>query len=204
MTPLFVSRGSQRFRLPVWPSYVGSLHSGDAPWARAERTSMPLGPLHAACVQPAPKSRFVVFGLLMSKSKSTAETAAPDGNGCPLRFCFCRRRRSALARDLPRSGSKIGQLGLPDTPYAQALLPVPGRSRASALLRLRQNQKHGQQPALAPAFDLHTEKVQTTQNATWVQAERRRCGVGRAAWMPRERCQDMDVRSARAHGASPK
>jgi hypothetical protein len=25
---------------------------------------MPLGPLHAACVQPAPKSRFVVSGLL--------------------------------------------------------------------------------------------------------------------------------------------
>jgi hypothetical protein len=37
-----------------------------------------------------------------------------------------------------------------------------------------------------------------------VQAERRRCAVGRAAWMPRERRQDMDVRSARAHGASPK
>jgi hypothetical protein len=25
---------------------------------------MPLGPLHVACVQPAPKSRFVVSGLL--------------------------------------------------------------------------------------------------------------------------------------------
>ena len=54
----------------------------------------------------------------------------------------------------------------------------------------------------AVAFDLHTAAAQTPQNATWVQAERRRCGVGRAAWMPRERCQDMDVRSARAHGAS--
>jgi hypothetical protein len=30
---------------------------------------MPLGPLHAACVQPAPKSRFVVFAPLMSKNK---------------------------------------------------------------------------------------------------------------------------------------
>jgi hypothetical protein len=30
---------------------------------------MPLGPLRAACVQPAPKSRLVVFGPLMSKSK---------------------------------------------------------------------------------------------------------------------------------------
>jgi hypothetical protein len=52
------------------------------------------------------------------------------------------------------------------------------------------------------AFDLHTQKAQTTPIATWVQAERRRCGVGRAAWMRRERRQDMDVRSARAHGAS--
>jgi hypothetical protein len=52
-------------------------------------------------------------------------------------------------------------------------------------------------------LDLHTAAAQTPQNATWVQAERRRCGVGRAAWMPRERRQDMDVRSARAHGASP-
>ncbi|WP_193752121.1 hypothetical protein, partial [Pseudomonas abietaniphila] len=46
--------------------------------------------------------------------------------------------------------------------------------------------------AHAFAFDLHTENVQTPQNATWVQAERRRRTVGRAAWMPRERCQDMD------------
>jgi hypothetical protein len=46
--------------------------------------------------------------------------------------------------------------------------------------------------------------VQTTQIATWVQAERRWRAVGRAAWMPRERRKDMDVRSARAHGASPK
>ncbi len=53
------------------------------------------------------------------------------------------------------------------------------------------------------ALDLHTAAAQTPQNATWVQAERRRRGVGRAAWMPRERRQDMDVRSARAHGASP-
>ncbi|OCX19637.1 hypothetical protein [Pseudomonas graminis] len=44
--------------------------------------------------------------------------------------------------------------------------------------------------------------VQTPPIATLVQAERRRRGVGRAAWMPRERRQDMDVRSARAHGAS--
>jgi hypothetical protein len=30
---------------------------------------MPLGPLHAACVQPAPRSRFVVSGLLRTEIK---------------------------------------------------------------------------------------------------------------------------------------
>jgi hypothetical protein len=37
---------------------------------------MPLGPLHAACVQPAPKSRFVVSGLSRTKIKINI-----DGNG---------------------------------------------------------------------------------------------------------------------------
>jgi hypothetical protein len=56
------------------------------------------------------------------------------------------------------------------------------------------------------AFDLDVlaQKAQTPPIATWVQAERRSRGVGRAAWMRRERRQDMDVRSARAHGARPK
>ena len=53
------------------------------------------------------------------------------------------------------------------------------------------------------AFDLRTEEDQSPPIATLVQAERRFRGVGRAAWMRRERRQDMDVRSARAHGASP-
>ncbi len=51
-------------------------------------------------------------------------------------------------------------------------------------------------------LDLHTAAGQTPQSATWVQAKCRRRAVGRAAWMPRERRQDMDVRSARVHGAS--
>jgi len=52
-------------------------------------------------------------------------------------------------------------------------------------------------------LDLHTQEVQTPPIATWVQAERWFCAVGRAAGMRRERRQDMDVRSARAHGARP-
>jgi hypothetical protein len=37
---------------------------------------MPLGPLHVACVQPAPKSRFAVSGLSRSKIKING-----NGNG---------------------------------------------------------------------------------------------------------------------------
>ena len=55
----------------------------------------------------------------------------------------------------------------------------------------------------ALSFDLHTAAAQTPQNATWVQAERRRRGVGRAAWMPREPPPAMDGGWRRAHGASP-
>ena len=56
---------------------------------------------------------------------------------------------------------------------------------------------------LCSAFALHTQNAQTPPIATWVQAERRFCAVGRAAWTRRERRQDMDVSSARAHGARP-
>jgi|GEM_PF-2290531 len=55
---------------------------------------------------------------------------------------------------------------------------------------------------LALAFDLPASPVQTPQNATWVQAKRRRRGVGRAAWMPREPPPAMDGGWRRARGAS--
>jgi hypothetical protein len=48
------------------------------PWRGAAlAASMPLGPLHDACVQPAPKSRFVASELtrLEARSRSTANTA---------------------------------------------------------------------------------------------------------------------------------
>jgi hypothetical protein len=36
----FFGKSNQNHLLRVWPSCVGFPHSGDAPWARAERTSM--------------------------------------------------------------------------------------------------------------------------------------------------------------------
>jgi hypothetical protein len=34
-------KSNQNHLLPVWPSFVGFPHAGNAPWARAERASMP-------------------------------------------------------------------------------------------------------------------------------------------------------------------
>ena len=43
---------------------------------------MPLGPLHATCVRPAPKSRFVVSGLLRTEIKIKIKIKIKiDGNG---------------------------------------------------------------------------------------------------------------------------
>jgi hypothetical protein len=50
---------------------------------------MPLGPLHAACVQPAPKSRFVVSGLLRSKIKIKINGNATVNSG--LQGCVSSR-----------------------------------------------------------------------------------------------------------------
>ncbi|SDH45554.1 hypothetical protein SAMN05216605_106265 [Pseudomonas abietaniphila] len=93
-------------------------------------------------------------------------------------------------------------------------LPLRGRSRASALLRPPARIKS--RPVIRNAcfvrsawedqnpfaFDLPASPVQTPPNATWVQAKRRRHGVGRAAWMPREPPPAMDGGWRRAHGAS--
>jgi hypothetical protein len=50
---------------------------------------MPLGPLRATCVQPAPKSRFVVSGLLRSKIKINGNGNATVNSG--LQGCVSSR-----------------------------------------------------------------------------------------------------------------
>jgi hypothetical protein len=76
-----------------------------------------------------------------------------------------------LSRDLPRSGSKSGDSILPVSLHPQDSLPVSGRSRdkprSYAFGKIKNTER---QAALVLAFDLHTQKVQTPQNATWVQA----------------------------------
>jgi hypothetical protein len=71
------------------------------PWRGAAlAASMPLGPLHATCVQPAPKSRFVVSGRLRTKIKIKIDG---DGDGVH-RTCSspaCRRRRFHIRHRRP-------------------------------------------------------------------------------------------------------
>jgi hypothetical protein len=69
----------------------------------------------ATCVQPAPKSRFVVSGLSRTRAMRAGANALRFLGSCigrPHPTFYC---RSALARDLPGTGSKSCVCGLPDT-----------------------------------------------------------------------------------------
>ena len=80
------TKSNQKCLLPVGPFLrQGSLTPvslrGPAPNGHpcpdgALTASMRLGPLRATCVQPAPKSRFVVSGLAWMKIKSEAKRAS--------------------------------------------------------------------------------------------------------------------------------
>jgi hypothetical protein len=57
-------------RNPLTPATLRGPAAIRHPWRGAAlAASMPLGPLHVTCVQPAPKSRLVVSGLLRMKIK---------------------------------------------------------------------------------------------------------------------------------------
>jgi hypothetical protein len=160
---------------------------------------------------PAPKSRFAVTGLFVYedqrqiKSRSTAGQAlricgselAHEGAGTSIGYRVFWIEHSR-ASSLPQRGVLPAKMSAPELASSR-LKPVPLKAPRTPV---------GPASAGKPlicfkcAFDLHTQDVQTTQNATWALAERRRRAVGRAAWMRRERRQDRDVRSARAHGAS--
>ena len=87
---------------------------------------MPLDPLRVVCVWPAPKSRSAASDLSRKKSRSKSR-------GRAIRLTVpC---RSALARDLPGTGSETYTGGVSDSSSRLILLPLRGRSRASALLR---------------------------------------------------------------------
>jgi len=88
------SKSNQNCLLPVWPllrrgSFTPVSLRGLAairhPWRGAAlAASMPLGPLRETCVQPAPKSRLAVFGLLRMKIKSNGNRNG-NGNGFPAK-----------------------------------------------------------------------------------------------------------------------
>ena len=96
MYPVYTksSKSNQNCLLPVWPllrrgSFTPVSLRGLAairhPWRGAAlAASMPLGPLRETCVQPAPKSRLAVFGLLRMKIKSNGNGNG-NGNGFPAK-----------------------------------------------------------------------------------------------------------------------
>jgi hypothetical protein len=73
---------------------------------------MPLGPRSAACVQPAPKSRFVVSGLLRSKIKIKIHRNGNGNGNCerrtanqmPLFVSICDRLQPSAST---RAGNRL-------------------------------------------------------------------------------------------------
>nr|GFA06062.1 hypothetical protein [Tanacetum cinerariifolium] len=82
---------------------------------------------------------------------------------------------------------------LDDPPHSPASRLLQGRCSASGTGFSREAYDLVFDLDLDLDLDLQTQKAQSPPIATWVQAERRFCAVGRAAWMRRERRQDMDA-----------
>jgi hypothetical protein len=153
-------------------------------------SSVPFGPLRVVYVWPAPESRFVVPGLPRPKIKSQSKAGPGSGSG-----------PSNLTQNLWEL--------LEATTVAKAVFlpPLPcltHRFRGRRNLRLLLQEIGAKPRSMFALILIFIRDRSDTTKRDWVQAERGRRAVGRAAWMPRERRQDMDVRSARAHGASPK
>jgi hypothetical protein len=148
----------------------------------------------AACIMVLLTAELSAFGGLLEKP--------PSNHPAPLLNVGAWLVPGPHPDDLPGTGNKSGACGVsgttesPDFATAARVDRGQGGTPPRSLLL--------DSLSRCFCFCFFDAMVQTPSNATWVQAERRRCGEGRAAWMPRERRQDMDVRSARAHGASPK
>ena len=159
-------------------------------------------------VRPALKSRFAVSGLAW---KDQNQRRSRDAERL-VRHYHAERRTDQTTPRTP-CGTGFSREEAVWTPSVFAVFPMT-LSRLKPVPLEQPRAVSGTAPPLVGpagklsicskrAFDLHTQKVQPPPIATWVQAERRSCAVGRAAGMRRERRQDMDVRSARAHGARP-
>ena len=127
----------------------------------------------------------------------------PLGAERPGRRCDAERGNDRMSASEPAS-SRLKPVPLKATSAVSGNGLFPAKAgHTNALRTLRRTGFSREAVDLLYAFDLPKQKAQSPPSATWVQAERRSSAVGRAAWMRRERRQDMDVRSARAHGAGP-
>jgi hypothetical protein len=108
------------------------------PWRGAAlAASMPLGPLRETCVQPAPKSRLAVAGLLRRRSTATATATASRLKPVPL-LCWSLWLKPVpllrWSRWLNASFCRSRLAG--ESIYPAAIyIPDPPRSPASRLLQ---------------------------------------------------------------------
>jgi hypothetical protein len=93
---------------------------------------MPLDPLRVVYVWPAPKSRFVVSGLSRTRATLAGANAPRIFGSCILFLRTTLSCRSALARDLPGTGSKscaCGMSGNIESPdFATAARQIAGQA----------------------------------------------------------------------------
>jgi hypothetical protein len=94
--------------------------------------------------------------------------------------------------------AKSGNSIVTDTPYAQVLLPVPGRSRASALLRLRQNQKQSCKLILILLLLFLPRKSRRHKMRLGC-----RLNAGGVEWAERHGCRESRPRPWMADGGGP-
>ena len=108
-----------------------------------------------------------------------------------------RNCRSALALGRTRTiwrvaAAKSDDPVKPDTPHAQVLLPVPGSSRASSLLRLRQNQKQSCKLLLLLLLLLIFIPRKSRHHKTRLGC---RLNAGGALWVERHGCRESAART---------
>jgi hypothetical protein len=173
------SKSNQKAQLLAGPSCVGYPHFDDAPWARRHLPSMAGG---GSRVQDQLGLELTLLAFFI---RSSIVRTPPRKVGARLPAIY----RAAVA--------KSGDSMRPDTPRAQVLLPVPGRSRASALLQgLHQPDISVSVPAPAPA---PAPAVGVALLHQWLKHHKTRLGcrpnADDAQWVERHGCRESAVRT---------
>jgi hypothetical protein len=185
--------GCRESRPPPWMA--------DGGWRRAHGASPSLRNDDEGVAKPGARTLgyLVSFQVTRRRRNRSGVSQIPISRAAirwSIQISSCTRNAVGAAGAVrqPRSGISVNNV----------LADPPPRCRRD-LRRLPQVLRQIEDLRWRSLFDFASKRTsdQTPQIATWVQAERRRRGVGRAAWMPREPPPAMDGGWRRAHGASP-